>query len=103
MHWILSHTVSRSPSQRAMVACGSIGLWLLRAIAYRRSETTGGGAQRRVGVAARVVARPACPASCSACGASMSVSWRSGVVADLDQGRAVLAASSVVATTTATG
>jgi hypothetical protein len=25
-HWVLSHTVSLSPSQRAIVACGSIGL-----------------------------------------------------------------------------
>ncbi len=31
-HWVLSHTVSLSPFQRAMVACGSIGLWWLRAM-----------------------------------------------------------------------
>lgn len=31
-HWVLSHTVSWLPSQRAMVACGSIGLWWLRAV-----------------------------------------------------------------------
>ncbi|CAM5701223.1 hypothetical protein SVIOM74S_08346 [Streptomyces violarus] len=72
-HWVLSHTVSRLPSQRAMVACGSIGLWWLRARRYVRSSRT--SASRRPASAsprAYPVGSPGSPSARSVVGRSAS-------------------------------
>ncbi len=45
--WVFSQSVSRSPSQRATVPAGSIGLWWLRAIRYARSSVTSADSRAR--------------------------------------------------------
>jgi hypothetical protein len=40
MDCVASWTVSRSPSQTAVVACGSSALWLCGGVVYRRSSDT---------------------------------------------------------------
>ncbi len=43
--WELSQTVSRSPSQTAVVACGSMALWFWLGVVNRRSTRCGAAAR----------------------------------------------------------
>ncbi len=51
-----SWTVSRSPSQTAVVACGSSALWFCGGVVNRRSTDTGAAGQRRLRVALAALA-----------------------------------------------
>ena len=44
MFWVASWSVSRSPSQTAIVACGSIAFCWSGGVVYRRSTETGAAA-----------------------------------------------------------
>ncbi|GAA3114061.1 hypothetical protein GCM10020001_036550 [Nonomuraea salmonea] len=106
MLWVLSCTVSSSPFQTAVVACGSIALWFRAGVLNVRSTETGAAASA---ASASPFSAPCCmiglPLTGTAFGASAAKSTAAGSssYADRTSRAACLAVSCVSATTTATG